>query len=60
MSGWIVTILLYAVGIGFFHLIGGVGAAAGAIQRWGRHSSARRIERKGVPDLGRAQRTRSR
>jgi hypothetical protein len=42
MWGWVVVISLYALGMGFFHLLGGLGAAADAIQQWGRSSSAAR------------------
>jgi hypothetical protein len=36
---WIVVAVLYVAGIGFFHWIGGVGAAADALRRWGRSGS---------------------
>jgi hypothetical protein len=39
---WIVVGVLYASGILFFQLLGGLAAAATAIQRWGRSSSERR------------------
>ena len=42
MWSWIVVGVLYASGILFFQLLGGLGAAATAIQRWGRSSSERR------------------
>lgn len=42
MWQWIVIVVLYALGMGFFHLLGGLGAAAEAIERWGRASSAGR------------------
>jgi hypothetical protein len=44
MMGWIVIVVLYVVGIGFFRRLGGIGAAADAIQRWG-HASAERRRR---------------
>lgn len=37
---WIVA--LYALGIGFFQWLGGIGAASSAIQQWGRASAERR------------------
>ena len=42
MWSWVVVIVLYALGIGFFRLLGGLGAAAEAFQTWGRASSVRR------------------
>jgi hypothetical protein len=42
MWSWIVVGVLYAAGMLFFQLLGGLGAAAAAIQRWGRSSSERR------------------
>jgi hypothetical protein len=44
MWGWIWVVVLYVLGIGFFHWLGGIGAAADAIQRWG-HSTAKRRRR---------------
>ena len=41
MWGWVVIAVLYVLGIGFFRWLGGIGAAADAIQRWG-HSVGRR------------------
>jgi hypothetical protein len=45
---WILVGVLYAIGIGFFHLLGGIGAAASAIERWGATSSAKRRRKLGV------------
>ena len=42
---WVIVVGAYVVGLGFFHVLGGLGAAAKAIQGWGRATSARRIER---------------
>jgi hypothetical protein len=42
MWSWIVVGVLYASGILFFQLLGGLGAAAVAIQRWGRSTGERR------------------
>jgi len=39
MRDWIVVIVLYALGIGIFHLLGGLGAAGDALREWGRSSS---------------------
>ena len=41
MWDWVVIAVLYVLGIGFFRWLGGIGAAADAIQRWG-HSVGRR------------------
>jgi hypothetical protein len=42
MWGWIIVIVLYVLGMAFFHLLGGLGAAAEALQRWGSASSTSR------------------
>ena len=42
MWGWIIVIALYVLGMAFFHLLGGLGAAAEALQRWGSASSTSR------------------
>jgi hypothetical protein len=42
MWGWILIAFLYVLGIGFFHWLGGIGAAADAIQRWGHTAADRR------------------
>jgi hypothetical protein len=39
MWEWIVVLVLYGLGMGFFHVLGGLGAAAEALERWGRASS---------------------
>lgn len=41
MWSWIVIAVLYALGMGFFSLLGGLGGAADAFQRWGRTTAAR-------------------
>ena len=33
MLSWIVVVVLYLCGMGFFRLLGGVGGAAGALER---------------------------
>jgi fermentation-respiration switch protein FrsA (DUF1100 family) len=43
MWGWLVIAVLYVVGIGFFRWLGGLGAAANAIQRWGQSVGERRL-----------------
>jgi hypothetical protein len=45
MLSWIVVIVLYLCGIGFFSLLGGIGGAADALQRWGRDSTSERLPR---------------
>lgn len=48
MLEWVLIGLCYALGLLFFQLLGGIGAAGRAIERWGRESSVRRIERSGM------------
>ena len=48
MAEWIVIGVLYACGLLFFQLLGGIGAAGRALERWGRESSTRRLERSGL------------
>lgn len=47
---WFWVAVLYAIGMGFFHLLGGIGSAATAIQRWGRATGERRRPRPRAPD----------
>jgi hypothetical protein len=42
MFEWIVIVVLYVVGMAFFHILGGLGAAADALERWGRASAGLR------------------
>jgi hypothetical protein len=42
MWGWLLTGFLYVLGIGFFRWLGGIGAAADALERWGRATAERR------------------
>jgi hypothetical protein len=35
MSNWIVVVVLYLLGMGLFHLLGGLAAAADVLRRWG-------------------------
>jgi hypothetical protein len=42
MWSWIVTGVLYAIGIGTFRLVGGMGSAMEALRDWGRASAERR------------------
>jgi hypothetical protein len=44
MVGWIVTLVLYAVGMGLFHFLGGIGAAGEAIEEWARNITSGRTE----------------
>ncbi len=44
MARLIGTVVLYILGIGFFRWLGGIGAAAEAIERWG-HAAAERRRR---------------
>jgi hypothetical protein len=39
MSSWIVVAVLYVLGMGCFHLLGGLRAAGEALRNWG-HTSA--------------------
>jgi hypothetical protein len=41
MLTWIVVLVLYAVGMGLFHILGGLSAAGEAIENWGRASADR-------------------
>jgi hypothetical protein len=42
MTSWIILGVAYVFAIGFFRILGGVGAAGDAIERWGRATAARR------------------
>jgi len=42
MWGWIWIAVLYVLGMSFFWWLGGLGAAADAIQRWGHATADRR------------------
>jgi hypothetical protein len=44
MLSWLGIGALYVLGIGFFHWLGGVGAASDAIAQWG-HATAERWRR---------------
>ncbi|HSK15023.1 MAG TPA: hypothetical protein VK915_02545 [Gaiellaceae bacterium] len=48
MLEWILVGAGYAVGLLFFQLLGGIGAAGRAIERWGRESSRRRVAQSGL------------
>jgi hypothetical protein len=50
MWGLIWIVVLYVLGIGLFHLLGGIDAAASAIQRWG-HASGERRRRTRSPSV---------
>jgi hypothetical protein len=47
MWDWVWIVVLYLLGIGFFHRLGGLSAAATAIQRWGQSVGAQRRARSG-------------
>jgi hypothetical protein len=42
MLQWLIIGLLYALGFGFFGLIGGLGSAGEAFRSWGESAAARR------------------
>ena len=44
MTTWIIIAVGYAAGMGLFHLLGGLGAAGRAFERWGATSSALKAE----------------
>jgi len=46
--GWIWIVVLYVLGMSFFRWLGGLDAAANAIQRWG-HATAERRRRSNFP-----------
>jgi hypothetical protein len=50
MWSWVVVAVLYVLGMSFFHWLGGIGAAADAIQRWG-HAVGERHRRHRSPSI---------
>jgi hypothetical protein len=42
MWGWIWIVVAYVLGMGFFHWLGGIGAAGDAIKSWGAATGERR------------------
>jgi hypothetical protein len=48
MWEWVVIGVLYAVGMGFFHLLGGLAAAGRAIERWGHAHSTKKAKELGL------------
>ena len=42
MWAWVIVVVCYLFGAGFFFLLGGFSAAADALQRWGRSSASTR------------------
>jgi hypothetical protein len=48
MWTWVLIVAGYAAGMLAFHLLGGIAAAARAIENWGRTSSTRRLHRSGL------------
>jgi hypothetical protein len=49
MLGWIVVLVLYAVGMGLFHVLGGIRAAGEAIENWSRANASARAEHASSP-----------
>jgi hypothetical protein len=45
MLSWIVIVVLYLIGLGFFSLLGGVAGAADALRGWGSNSASIRGQR---------------
>lgn len=50
MWGWVVIAFFYVLGMGLFRWLGGIAAAADAIQRWG-HSVGERRRRAHSPSV---------
>jgi len=48
MLSWIVVVVLYLCGMGFFLLLGGFGGAADALERWGSASASIRGRRASI------------
>jgi hypothetical protein len=44
VNGWIVPIVLYALGFGLFGILGGLSSAAEAFRQWGNASSTARSD----------------
>lgn len=44
MSNWIVIVVLYALGMGLFAVVGGLRSAGAAFRTWGEAVAARRHE----------------
>jgi hypothetical protein len=45
MMQWIIIVALYALGMGLFHVLGGLGAAGEHLRSWGEaHTSLRKTE----------------
>jgi hypothetical protein len=42
---WVIVGAAWVLAVGFFRVLGGVGAACDAIADWGRSSSRKRVER---------------
>ena len=45
MWSWVVVVVLYLVGMGFFWLLGGLAGAADALEQWGSKSASVRGRR---------------
>jgi hypothetical protein len=50
MWGWIGIAALYVLGMGLFHWLGGLGAAAEGIRSWGRATAERRRGTHGIQE----------
>ncbi len=46
MGSWILVVVLYALGIGLFHVLGGLGAAGAWFEEWGERSARARQARR--------------
>ena len=42
MWEWIIIVVCYLIGAGFFRLLGGIGSASEALQGWGRNTTSER------------------
>lgn len=40
MWTWVIIVVCYLIGAGFFRLLGGLGSASDALQGWGRTTSS--------------------
>jgi hypothetical protein len=45
---WVIVVILYGFGLSLFRALGGIAAAATALQRWGRTTSGRRAQKLGL------------
>ena len=40
MWTWVIIVVCYLIGAGFFRLLGGIGSASEALQGWGRNTTS--------------------